>query len=508
MTQKITSRFPKAFQKHNTLLCFGYAQHNPERSRRVDRLVVFLKDETSKLIFLRYLTLTLLSSLIFFTANSQEISTVPVPGLSTIPIPKDPSVRLDTLSNGIVYYIKQNKKPEDRAELRLVLKAGSMQEDQDQLGLAHFIEHMAFNGTKHFEKNELVDYLESLGMRFGPDLNAYTSFDETVYMLQARTDSMELLEKGLLILEDWANGLTFDPEEIDKERGVVISEWRSRLSPEQRLQQQYFPILYKGSRYAKRLPIGDPEIIENADYATIKRFYQDWYRPGLMAIVATGDFDMDWMEQEIKSRFSKIAAKPNPRERKKYDVPQHDETLYAICSDDEAAFTQVRIVYKHEKKEVKTVEDYRQNLARNLFNRMLNARLFELQQTANPPFTFAYSGYGGDVGNLDTYTVYAFVQKGAALEGIESVLTETKRAVDFGFTQTELDRQKQELITAAEKANNEKDKTQSGRLVMRYVYHFLQGNPIPNPEQTLALYQLLLQQITLEDINPLGEMRG
>lgn len=421
------------------------------------------------------------------------------------PLPVDPEVRMGTLENGMKYYIKYNAKPENRAELRLAVDAGSMQEDPDQLGIAHFTEHMAFNGSTHFEKNELIDYLESVGMRFGPDLNAYTSFDETVYMLQARTDSLPLLKKGLLILQDWANGVSFDTSEIDKERGVVVSEWRSRLSPEQRLQQKYYPILYQGSRYAERLPIGDPKIIENADYETIKRFYADWYRPGLMAVVATGDFDLDWMESEIKSRFSQLPQKEDPREKKSYGVPQHDETLYAIFSDKEAAFTQVRIVYKHDREKVETIEDYRQNLARNLYNRMLNARLFELQQSATPPFTFAYSGYGNDVGDLATYTAYAFVQKGQVLEGIEAVLTETKRAVDHGFQQTELERQKEEMLTAVEKAYKEQDKTQSGRLVMRYVYHFLNDSPIPNPEQTLELYKQLLPRITLEDINPLGK---
>ncbi len=211
------------------------------------------------------------------------------------PIPMDPDVIMGTLPNGMKYFIKHNKKPENRAELRLAVHAGSLQEDEDQQGLAHFVEHMAFNGSKNFKKNELVDYLESIGTRFGADLNAYTSFEETVYMIQARTDTLDLLEKGLLILEDWAGGISFDPTEIDKERGVVISEWRSGLSADQRMQQQYFPIVYKDSRYAERLPIGKPSIIESASYETIRRFYQDWYRPDLMAVVAVGDFDVAWM---------------------------------------------------------------------------------------------------------------------------------------------------------------------------------------------------------------------
>ncbi len=420
------------------------------------------------------------------------------------PIPFDPAVKSGILANGMRYYLRQNAKPEQRAELRLVVQAGSMQEDADQLGLAHFVEHMAFNGTRHFPKSALVDYLESIGTRFGPDLNAYTSFDETVYMIQARTDSMALLEKGLLILEDWASAITFDAEEIDKERGVVISEWRNRLSPDQRMQQQYFPTLYQGSRYAERLPIGDPLIIEKAPYETVKRFYQDWYRPELMAVIAVGDFDLAWMEREVKARFGRIAATKNkPREREHYRVPGHQETLFAICSDKEAAFTTAQVFYKHPRQEVRNIADYKALLARNLYNRMLNARLFELQQQPNPPFTFASTGYGADLGDIDSYSAYAFTAEGQAISGLRAVLLEVRRAQLHGFTETELARQKTELLKAAESAFRERDKTQSGTLAMRLVSWYLRETPMPDAEQYLQLCQSLLPQITLADINPL-----
>ncbi|HHB52610.1 MAG TPA: insulinase family protein, partial [Saprospiraceae bacterium] len=208
-------------------------------------------------------------------------------------IPVDPSFKYGVLDNGMHYFIKNNHKPENRVELRLAVNAGSVMEDDDQKGLAHFIEHMQFNGSEHFSKNDLINYLERVGTQFGADLNAYTSFDETVYKLQVRTDKENQLDTGLLVMYDWAGKATFDPEEIDKERGVVISEWRTGLSPEQRMQNKYFPVLSKGSKYAERLPIGDPEIIKNADYNTIKRFYKDWYRPDLMALVVVGDVDVD-----------------------------------------------------------------------------------------------------------------------------------------------------------------------------------------------------------------------
>ena len=423
---------------------------------------------------------------------------------ATAPIPVDPSVRMGTLENGLKYYIQKNEKPENRAELRLAVHAGSMQEDDDQRGLAHFVEHMAFNGSENFEKNELVDYLESVGTKFGPDLNAYTSFDETVYMLQARTDDMEQLKKGLLVLEDWAGAVSFDDEEIDKERGVVESEWRSRLSAGQRMQKEYFPVLYKNSRYAERLPIGDPDIINGASYETVKRFYRDWYRPNLMAVSIVGDFDVDMMEREVVARFSKLKNPDGARERKSYSVPKHKETLISIASDKEATGTQVQLMYKHPKQKVKTIKNYRERILRSLYNQMLNARLDELSQSADPPFNFSYTGYSSDVGDIDSYTSFAFVPEGGAMRGLEVLLEENKRVLQHGFNQSELDRAKLDLMKSVERRYNERDKTESRQLVMRYVYNFLNDNPIPSPEQTLELYKNLLPTATLGEINALA----
>ena len=419
-------------------------------------------------------------------------------------IPVDDRVRMGQLENGLKYFIQKNGKPENRAELRLAVNAGSMQEDDDQLGLAHFVEHMAFNGSKNFKKNELVDYLESVGTKFGPDLNAYTSFDETVYMLQVRTDDEEKMLKGLLVLEDWAGGLDFDHEEIDKERGVVVSEWRSRLSPDQRMQQKYFPIMYQDSRYATRLPIGSPDIINNANYDVVKRFYNDWYRPDLMAVVVVGDVDVDQMETEIKARFSKLTNPKVTRAKEKYDVPGHQETLVSINSDKEASFTRVQLMYKHKGEKTKTELDFRKQLTHSLYNSMLNGRLNELTQVPEPPFTFAYTGYGGDVGSLATYSSYAFVQEGGAQLGLETVLAETKRVVEHGFTSTELERTKVEMIKGIERAVKEMDKMESRRLVGKYVYHFLKGNPIPSESQREMLYKKYLPTVTLDEVNALG----
>ena len=424
---------------------------------------------------------------------------------NTAPIPVDESIRMGVLSNGLHYYIKKNSKPENRAELRLAVHAGAVQEDDNQLGLAHFVEHMAFNGSKHFKKNELVDYLESVGTKFGPDLNAYTSFDETVYMLQVRTDEEELLDKGLLVLEDWAGGLNFDHEEIDKERGVVISEWRTYLSPDQRMQKIYFPIMYQGSRYATRLPIGNPEIVQNADYETVKKFYKDWYRPDLMAVVVVGDFDVDQMEMKIKEGFSSLTNPKSERKRESYNVPGHKETLVSVCSDKEAAFTTVQMMYKHPHVETTNLNDLRQRYINSLYSEMINNRLDELANSPNPPFTFAYLGYDADVGDIDTYSAYAMVPEGGAERGLEVLLEENERVLRHGFTATELERAKTALLKRAERAVKEKDKTESRWLVMRYVYNFLDNNPIPSPDFRLDFVKKVLPGISLEEINQMAK---
>lgn len=418
-------------------------------------------------------------------------------------IPSDDRLIEGTLSNGLKYYIQKNAKPENRAELRLAVNAGSINEDEDQKGLAHFVEHMAFNGTENFEKSELVDYLESVGTRFGPDLNAYTSFDETVYMLQVRTDSAELFDKGMLILKDWAGGVAFDHEEIDKERGVVESEWRSRLSPDQRMQNITFPIAYQGSMYAERLPIGDPETIRTADYEVFKRYYNDWYRPDLQAVVVVGDVDVVKVEKQIEELFGSIPARENPRERKVYDVPFHPETLITVASDVEASFTNVMLMYKHDKVHTKTKADYRESLKKNLYNNMMSSRLQELTKSADPPFVFGNTSYGGGLGEKDYYRSFAFVAEGKAPAALEALLTENRRVQLHGFTQGEMERAKSRMTESAEKNLKEMDKTESNRLVMRYVYKYLDDIPTPGPQQTIDMYNEYLAGITLDEVNEL-----
>ncbi|NJL29740.1 MAG: insulinase family protein [Thermoanaerobaculia bacterium] len=243
-----------------------------------------------------------------------SVSTPAALDLATAPhealLPSDPAVRTGQLANGLRYYIRANQRPEKRAELRLIVNAGSLLEDDDQRGLAHFVEHMAFNGTQALPKHELVDYLQSIGMRFGADLNAYTNFDETVYMLKVPSDDPALVEKGIFVLREWAHAITFEDEEIEKERGVVVEEWRLGRGAGGRLIDQLFPILFRGSRYAERLPIGTRETLENASPEALRRFYRDWYRPDLMAVVAVGDFDVDVIERQIRERFGTLENPP------------------------------------------------------------------------------------------------------------------------------------------------------------------------------------------------------
>ncbi|MCH8331712.1 MAG: insulinase family protein, partial [Bacteroidetes bacterium] len=296
-------------------------------------------------------------------------------------IPVDPMIRIGKLDNGLTYYIRKNVKPEKRVEMRLVVNAGSLMEDDDQQGLAHFVEHMAFNGTKNFEKNEIVSYLQSIGVQFGADLNAYTSFDETVYILPIPTDDEEIVNQGLQVLEDWAHNVLLTEEEIDKERGVVVEEWRLGRGANQRMRDQYFPILFKESRYADRLPIGKKEIIEDSPYDAARRFYRDWYRPDLMAVIAIGDIDVDEMEQKIKDHFSGIENPANPRPRKEYEVPDHEETYIVVTSDKEAPFTQIQLYYKNDNVTTETLKEYRRDVTYQLYNGMLNERLRELTQS-------------------------------------------------------------------------------------------------------------------------------
>jgi len=420
------------------------------------------------------------------------------------PLIPDARVQTGVLDNGLRYYIRENRRPEQRAELRLVVKAGSVLEDDDQQGLAHFVEHMAFNGTRNFAHQDLVNYLELVGMRFGPDLNAYTSFDETVYMLQVPTDSDSVFHTAWQILEDWASAVSFEPEETDKERGVVIEEWRLGQGASARLRDLQFPIIFRGSRYADRLPIGRRETLESFDHAALLRFYRDWYRPDLMAVIAVGDFDAPEVERLIRDHFGRIPRADHPRPRPTFGVPDHDEPLFAIHTDPEATGTSVSILYKQDLRDHGSARAYRQGIVEDLFSSMLNARFYELTQQADPPFLGAGSGQGRFIGATEMFSLGAAVQAGGMTRGLQALLTEAERVAQHGFTASELERHKAQRLRFFERMFDEREKTNSDRYAAEYIRHFLTGEAFPGIEAELAMQRQFLPTIGVDEINRLA----
>ena len=416
----------------------------------------------------------------------------------------DPLVVKGTLANGFRYLIRANEKPENRAELRLVVDVGSVLETKAEQGLAHFVEHMAFNGTRNFAKQDLVDYMESIGMQFGADLNAYTSFDETVYMLTVPTDSTEFMEQGFQILEDWAHGVSFEGAEIDKERGVVIEEWRSRKGADQRLWDKLYPVLLKDSRYAVRLPIGQKAVLDTFAHDTLRKFYSNWYRPDLMGLVAVGDFEVGWIENLVQTHFSRLASPPSPPERVVFPVPDHGETLFSIATDPEATRNAVTIYYKREPRDQTTLRAFRTMLIERLYHRMLNQRLYELTQLARPPFLYGYSSQGRWLRSKEFFILGAGVPDNGFDPGLEALLTEEARVRRFGFTKSELKRNAQEMLRAMEQAYRERDKSPSSSFAGEYVNHLLEDEPIPGIEKEFELFGRLVPGIELEEVNALA----
>jgi zinc protease len=419
-------------------------------------------------------------------------------------IPLNPNVKFGKLENGLTYYIMKNAKPEDKVELRLALNAGSIQEDDNQLGLAHFMEHMNFNGTKNFKKNELVDYLQSVGVKFGAHLNAYTSFDETVYMLTIPSDDQEILDKGFQVLEDWAHNALLTDEEIDNERGVVLEEYRIGLGAGKRMLNNYLPKIMHGSKYADRLPIGTKEVLENFDYKTIRKFYKDWYRPDLMSVIAVGDIDPVEIEKKIKALFSGIKNPSKSREREIYDVPNHDETFISIQSDKEFPYSQVQLMYKDPKpvKDVTTRDGYKKMIINQLFAGMLNSRLDELRNSPTPPFNYGGGNYGSTgARSKNAFSLYAGVAETDQLKGLEALLTEAQRIKLHGFTAGELERVKKNMLAGIEKAYNERDKSQSRSFADEMVRNYLQKEPAPGIVWEYEKQKEMMPEISIQDVN-------
>ena len=426
-------------------------------------------------------------------------------------VPVDKKVCIGHLDNGFTYYIRANKKPENRVQFRLVSNAGSILEREDQRGLAHFCEHMAFNGIKGYPHNTMIQTLQEHGIEFGREINAYTSFDETVYYVNVPSDDPEMMKMGIDILDGWAGNILFDQQEIESERGVIHEEWRGGVGHGDRMRQITWPIMLKGSLYADRLPIGLESVIMNFERQSIVDFFNDWYRPDLQAIVIVGDIEgfeyagkkgVKAMEQRVKDVFSTHPAAKNPMPRPSFSIPSNVEPLIAVATDKENTSTSLQMMWKHKKASNGTVGDYRQQLVRNLVDMMINDRLGELSQQASSPFLYAYAGYGGFLGReLDCFTVATAPKENRIEEAMQLLLTEMKRIDDHGFLQVELDRQKEEMLANYTKSAKEADKTPNNSHADEYTRNFLEGEVIPGIRQEWRYAKEFVPEITLEECN-------
>ncbi len=421
------------------------------------------------------------------------------------PFAIDPDVRYGKLENGLTYYVRENQKPEGRAMLNLVVNVGSLQEEDDEQGIAHFLEHMAFNGTERFAKHEIIDFLEGIGMRFGSHLNASTSFNETIYKLEIPTDDAETVSKAFMILEDWASGILFEAEEIDSERGIIIEEWRSRKGVGQRLLEKQLPLTYYGSKYVDRLPIGLVPVIEKLTRDQFLSFYERWYRPDLMAIVAVGDFDGEWIEAMIQERFAGLETPDDAPERLSYPLADHDETLFSIETDPELSGSSVGMYLKTDRREYGTPRLYRQNLVDRIYFSMINNRLRERAQKEDPPFLGAGLGRGNFGREKGYYRIGVGVIGDDYQMALKATMQEVERARRDGFAASELNRVKVNLLRSMEKAYDERDKRQSTSFLREYINHFLQGEPSPGLETELEWTRAFLEEITVEEVSRVGD---
>ena len=420
------------------------------------------------------------------------------------PVPVDKNFRYGKLENGLTYYIRKNAEPKQRAEFYIAQNVGAILEEDSQNGLAHFLEHMAFNGTKNFPGKGIINYFETIGVKFGYNINAFTSVDETVYNLSDVPTTREgIIDSALLVLHDWSSFITLDPKEIDNERGVIREEWRTGRSAERRMYKQNMAVIYKGSKYATRDVIGDINVIENFEHQAIKDYYAKWYRPDLQSIIIVGDIDVDQIEQKIKTMFADIAKPVNPATREFYELPDNDEPLVGIASDPEARNTILYLYYKHDAtpKDAKNIGYLREEMVKELISTMISARLQEITQKPNPPFVFAASGMGSMVRTKSAFMFYAALKNDAMLDGFKGLVREAERVKQFGFTASELDRAKADYLRNLENQLKEKDKQKNQKYVWDAVNHFLEGEPTPGIEFEHAFANGMMPSISINEIN-------
>ena len=423
------------------------------------------------------------------------------------PQPMDPAVRHGKLENGLTYFIRQNKLPENRADFYIAQKVGSMMEEDSQAGLAHFLEHMAFNGTTNFPKKELLNYMEENGVKFGENINAYTSFDETVYYLSNVPLVREgILDSALLILHDWANEIALEGEEIESERGVIREEWRTRGGAQSRLWEKMLPVMYKDSKYANRLPIGSIDVINNFKHQEIKDYYEKWYRPDLQGIIIVGDFDLDKVEEKVKTLFSKIKMPADAAERVYYPVPDNEETIVSIATDAEATNTSLMVFYKHEPipDEIKLSQaGFVLNYIKSVASSMINDRFQEITQKPNSPFLGAYA-YDGEyfvAKTKDAWTVVGASADDKIKDALSAMIRETERMKKFGFTATEYERARENIVKRYEDSYNNRDKQQNRVYSQEYVSSFTNNEPFPGIDYEYNMIKMIAPNIPVEAIN-------
>ena len=419
-------------------------------------------------------------------------------------IPMDPNVRTGKLANGLTYYVRHNEEPKDRASFYIVQNVGAILENDNQNGLAHFLEHMAFNGTKNFPGKGVLNYLEKYGVAFGRNINAYTNVDETVYNLSnVPTSNANLLDSALLVLHDWSNYLSLEGEEIDNERGVIHEEWRTRRSGGMRVYLEKSKVIYQGSKYAKRDVIGDLDVIDNFDHKVIRDFYHDWYRTDLQAIVVVGDIDAEKFEAKIKEMFAHIPAVKNPKERVYFDVPGNKEPIVGVITDPEESRISFDVFYKHKATPFaeKNMNYYRNDLIASLYSNMLSNRYQELLQKGEAPFVFGYGQYYNKARKLDVFHNGASLKEDNILGGIEVLLSETERANRYGFVATELERAKTSMLSRMEKLYKERNKQNSDRLASAYKRNYLTNEPTPGLEFEFDAMKKLFPGITVNELN-------
>lgn len=421
-------------------------------------------------------------------------------------IPMHEKIVSGKLKNGMRYLILKNQKPENRAELRLVVQSGSNNENDQQLGLAHFTEHMAFNGTKKYKKSEIVDYLESIGTKFGPDLNAYTSFDETVYMLQIPTDKKDIIEKGLDILYEWSAFVALDSMEVEKERGVVLEEWRLGKGAMDRMFKKVLPVMLRDSRYAERLPIGKPEILKHFKQQVLRDYYKTWYRPELQSIVVVGDVDVKYIEDLIKKNFSKIPPSKKPLKPSEWPIKTTGDFTCVVASDPESPFNMIQWSTMLPKEQFKTHSDFKRTMIGSLAVEMINKRLKEYTLKPDPPFSFGGVSLGSFISNANSVSGFVIFPNGKWEKAMEALLTEMERVKRHGFTETELELAKKEMLKNAEDKLKESDKTESKQWAMEMVQYLLKGDVVLSPESDYRLTKKFLDEIKLDDLNKMSKI--